>query len=192
MKTKQTTTRAFTKIATARQAGVSSLQIVVALAVGALLLSSGAGAFKYIEQQKANNDMAELADIKAGAVDWASKHNTSFNGLNLDIACRQQIFAQKSCTGTGAATAAANLWGGSYAIAATNVSGGTNNGLRLTSPLVPDAVCMKQISYMWNDFALISVGTTGVKTTVTQAIDDAAINSACSGGSNSVIWTIKA
>lgn len=181
------------KIAAARrQAGVSGVQVVVSLAVGALILLSGIGAFKYIEQQKMNNDMAELTDIRAGLVDFASKHNTSFSAFSKDIGCKQQVFPAVRCSGTGASTAISNTWGGSYDFTVVNVSGGTNNGARLSSTGYSDVACAKEIGYQWDQWAKIEVGTTVVKSTATQTIDDAGINTACAGGTNTIYWTVRA
>ncbi len=177
--------------ASRRQAGVSAIQVVVALAVGALILVGGISYFKYIEQQKMNNDMAELNDIRAGLVDYASKHNTSFATLTEDIGCKQQIFPAVRCSGSGASTAISNTWGGTYDVTAVAVSGGTNNGARLASTGYSDVACMKEIGYQWDQWAKIEVGTTVVKATATAAINDTTINTACAGGTNTIYWTVR-
>lgn len=182
----------------ARQTGISTLLVIVVLAVGALLLIGGSNVTKYIEGQKANNDMAELSEIRASLIDYANKHNTTFNGFTLAIGCRQQVFSENRCSDAGGGAAAgagltvSNGWGGAYTITITNVSSGVNNGLRLSSSLVPDAVCIKQISYQWDQWARIEVGNTAVKANIVQPIDDAAINAACAGGANTISWTVKA
>lgn len=189
--TKSFSYRTFNAARLTKQAGVSTLTIVVALAVGALLLMGGASAFKYIDQTKANNDMQELNDIRAGLVDFSSKHNTSFATFTLDIGCKQQVFPANRCTGTGAATTVSNGWGGNYQVTAVSVTGGTNNGARLQSSGYPDVACVKEITYEWNNWAKIEVGSTTVKSTVAQAIDDTAVNDACSAGTNTIFWTAK-
>ena len=186
------TTRPFANTLLRRQAGISSLQIVVALAVGALLLTGGVGGFKYIEQQKVNNDMAELGDIRAGLVDFASKHNTTFTGFTLNIGCKQQVFPDTRCSGTGATAAVSNIWGGSYSGTIVNLNSGTNNGYRLGSSGLSDNACIKEIGYQWTQWAKIEVGTTVVKANPTDPIDDDDINNACAGGTNTVYWTVKA
>lgn len=185
-------THAYAGVNLARQTGISTLLVIVVLAVGALLLIGGSNVTKYIEGQKANNDMAELNEIRASLIDYAIKHNTTFNGFTLAIGCRQQVFSDNRCTGEGAGLVVSNGWGGAYTFAIANVSGGTNNGLRLSSSLVPDAVCIRQISYQWDQWARIEVGATVVKTNVVQPIDDSAINTACAGGVNTIAWTVKA
>ena len=176
----------------ARQTGISTLLVIVVLAVGALLLIGGSNVTKYIEGQKANNDMAELNEIRASLIDYANKHNTTFTGFTLAIGCRQQVFSENRCSGDGAGLAVSNGWGGAYTFTITNVSSGVNNGLSLSSSLVPDAVCIKQISYQWDQWARIMVGNTTVKANIVQPIDDTAINSACVGGANTIVWTVKA
>lgn len=174
-----------------RQAGVSSVQVVVSLAVGALILVGGVGAFKYIEQQKMNNDMAELTDIRAGLVDFAGKHNTSFSAFSKEIGCRQQVFPATRCSGTGATTTISNTWGGSYDFTAVNVSGGTNNGARLSSTGYSDVACMKEIGYQWDQWAKIEVASKVVKATATAVISDEDLNDACSNGTNTIHWTVR-
>lgn len=177
-----------------RQAGVSSLQIVVSLVVAALMLAAGNSAFKYIDQTKANNDMQELNDIRAGLVDFAVKHNTNFATFSLAIGCRQQIFPANRCpadTGAAAAVTVSNGWGGTYTVTAVNVSNGTNNAARLTSTGYPDVACVKEVTYEWNNWAQIAIGGTTVKSTAVDVIDDNAINSACSAGTNTVHWTVR-
>jgi len=182
----------FNKQIKTRQAGFGAAQVIVTLAVGALVLVGGAGIFKYIEQQKANNDMEEMSDIRAGLIDFASKHNTSFATFTLDWGCKQQVFPSSRCWGTGASTQITNAWGGQYSFSAVAVTGGTNNGARIGTALVPDASCIKEITYQWDQYAKIEVGSTTVKATPTTPIDDTAINNACTGGSNTVYWTVKA
>lgn len=192
MKTSKTMTfRSFAKLNPNRQRGIGAIQLIVVLAVGALVLLGGAGAVKYIGQQKATNDMEELSNIRGGLIGYASKHNSNFSAFTLDIGCRQQVFDANRCTGSGASTAVANSWGGSIQVTAVAVSGGTNNGARVQSTLVPDDACMNEITYQWDQFAKIEVNSTTVKTSINQAIDDTTINSACSTGSNSVYWTVK-
>jgi len=176
----------------ARQQGISTLLVIVVLAVGALLLIGGSNVTKYIEGQKANNDMAELSEIRASLIDYANKHNTTFTGFTLDIGCRQQVFSANRCNGIGAASVVSNGWGGAYTFSIVNVSSGVSNGLRLSSSLVPDAVCIKQISYQWDQWARIEVGSVAVKNTIIQMIDDTAINDACVAGANTIHWTVKA
>lgn len=176
----------------ARQRGISTLLVIVVLAVGALLLIGGSNVTKYIEGQKANNDMAELGEIRASLIDYANKHNSTFTGFTLNIGCRQQVFAANRCNGAAAALTVSNGWGGAYTVTIVNVSGGVNNGLRLSSSLVPDAVCIRQISYQWDQWAFIEVGNETVKANIVQVIDDAAINDACAGGANTISWTVRA
>lgn len=174
-----------------RQRGSMSIQTIVALAVGALALVGGVGAYVYIGEQKANNDMEELTQIRGSIVGFGAKHNTNFSTLTLDIGCRQGIFPASRCTGSGSSTAVSNGWGGTYAISSVSVLGGTNNGARLATTLVPDDSCMKEITYQWDQWAKIEVGSTTVKTSVNQQIDDGTVNSACSTGANSIYWTVK-
>lgn len=191
MKSKTTAIRATSKMNLHRQQGSMSIQTIVALAVGALALVGGVGAYIYIDQQKSNNDMEELGQIRSGLVDYGQKHNTSFAALTLDIGCRQSVFPANRCTGSGAGTAVSNAWGGSYAITATNVLGGTNNGGRLQSTLVSDSSCVKEITYLWDQWAKIEVGATTVKSLPTDQLNDTTVNSACNGGSNTIYWTVK-
>lgn len=191
MNSKITTNRAFSKMNPRRQQGSMSIQTIVALAVGALALVGGVGGYIYIDQQKANNDMEELGLIRSGLVDYAQKHNTNFSALTLDIGCRQSVFPANRCSGSGASTTVANGSGGTYTITATNVLGGTNNGGRLGSTLISDASCVKEITYLWDQWAKIEVGSTTVKTLPTDQLNDTTVNNACNGGSNTIYWTVK-
>lgn len=184
--------KSLNRVSLYKQRGVNTAVIIVALAVGALLFIGGTRAYKYIEEQKMNNDMGELTDIRGSMIRYASKHNSSFATLTLAIGCAQNIFPASSCSGTGAGTTVANSWGGQYAVSATNVSGGTNNGGRLTSSALSDAACISEVTNMWDQFAKIEVGTTTVKATITAPIDDAGVNAACTGNNNTIAWTVKA
>lgn len=176
-----------------KQRGVTNIQIAVGLTVVALALLGGVGMLKYPTSMKAINETGELIDLRASTVNYATNHSGKFTGFTLATACALGFFPDGRCTGTGATTAVANTWGGGVSVAVVNVIG-TDDGLKWTYSGLTSKSCIDQITSLWNSVAKIDVGSTNVKTSQNQALDDATTGSACKGANDnaSIAWTMAA
>jgi hypothetical protein len=173
-----------------KQAGLTTIQIAVGIAVVGLSIVGGMFLFKYIESAKVKNESAEIADLRSSSVNYATQHAGRYTGISMDIACSKDFFPQGRCSGTGAATTATNAWGGAITVATANLTG-ANTGVAWTYPGLTTSACIAEITDVWHHAARIDVGTTPVKTATTQALNDAAIIAACKAEADdaTIVWT---
>jgi len=173
-----------------RQRGITNIQIAMGIAVIGLSILGGLFLLKYPESQKVKNEMAELMDLRSSSVNYATKHGGLYTGMSIATACSFGFFPEGRCTGAGATAAVTNQWGGTIAVALVALTS-TNSGVAWTFPGLSSRACIDEITDLWHTAALITVGTTAVKTAATQPLNDAATVTACEAQNNnaSVVWT---
>ena len=174
----------------ARQAGITNIQIAVGIAVVGLSIVGGLFLFKYIEGQKVKNESAEIADLKASSVTFATQHGGRYTGFTIGLACSKGFFPEGRCTGNGASAGVTNAWGGAITANVANLTG-TGTGLAWSFPGLSSKACINEITDLWHHAARIAVGTTPVKTATTQDIDDDTIITACEAAADAatIVWT---
>lgn len=160
------------------QRGVTTVQIMVGLAVMGIVAVGGMQTLKRIEDSKLKNELQELISIRAGLVQWASRKGGVFTGFTLATACNHSFFPASRCSGSGATTAVTNEWGSQVTLALTNLTS-TNTGVKMIYPGYSSRGCLQQVLDVWHEAARIDVGSTAVKTTTTQSIDEDTANTAC-------------
>lgn len=171
---------------TIRQRGIGVIQVIMILAVSALLIVAGAGTFKYVRETKVKTNMQELTELKAQGQLYATRHGGTYAGFTLEHACVQDFFAPSRCSGSGATTAATSIWGGPITSAPVNLTG-ANTGIKWSIGGYPSKACLKEVLDMWHLAARVDVGSTNLKTTTSQALlpsDETAVNTACDAASD--------
>jgi hypothetical protein len=173
------------------QAGISNVQLMIYLLVGAIVLVGGMGGIKYIDKSKVNNELAELTDLKASTISLSNARGGNFTGVTLGTLAGLDFFPRNRVTGTGAATAVTNQWKGAVtAVPATlNV---TNDALAFTYTGYPASACKAVVIEAASVVNRIVVGTTQVKAPGGVVNEDTLIT-ACDAGAdnNSIVWTIS-
>ena len=119
------------------QRGVSTVQIAVAILVGAILILGGLGSFRYVTQSTMNNDMANMSDLVSLTKQYSQTRGgtTAFTAANITTANLAGLNFFPTTSGSGAATIASMSSGKAISAGPINVDTGTTtsaNGVRYT------------------------------------------------------------
>jgi prepilin-type N-terminal cleavage/methylation domain-containing protein len=171
------------------QKGFTLIEILIVIAVIVLLVTLGQ---KYIPQlfgqtgtlqegQLLNTGIAQIRSLKHSKPD--------FTGFTTAEVANSGVFPDQYIRNKGTNTATVvNQWGGSLSFAPANVNG-TNDGFTVTDTAIPENVCKGIPSSVSENAYSITIGTSAVKT-AGGTVNDAAVGTACSGATNTVIITV--
>ncbi|MDD2840131.1 MAG: type 4 pilus major pilin [Rickettsiales bacterium] len=152
--------------------------VEILLVVGFIALASVGVYTIYSKVQTANSANAEsrnLDTIRAGIKNLYGA-SPNYAGLTPAVANNAKITPEAM---RATATTIVNTFGGTVGIAPTNLGTGTNNGFRITYPLVTDDVCTKLVTTGGAQFDQVTVGATVVKAFGTNVINPATVTTAC-------------
>lgn len=173
-----------------RQAGNAAVQTAITLMVGVILLIGAVGAYKYINQAKIGNEIAELTDIKNSTVRYGQSVGL-FTSTNATIAVLTGLnfFPAQNVTSSGTASATvSNQWGGTVtpAVGTINTAG---DSLVFTYTGITTEACRELVTKLDNVASVIAVGATTTKTAGSPTVASTAI-AACAAGDNlSITYT---
>jgi hypothetical protein len=143
--------------------------------VGVVLLIGAVGAYKYINQAKINNEIAELNDLKVATIRYGqSVGDFTSTNVTIPVLAQMNFFPASNVSGTGTNTAVKNQWGGAVTVSGTNAT----DYIKLIYAGMPIDVCRDLAIKLDNTVAKItsSDGTTttvkavGAKASVANAI----------------------
>jgi len=167
-----------------RQAGISNIQIMVGVLISAILILGGVGLIKYVEKSKVNNDLSELADLKAATVSYGSNNGGTFAGLTNEIAIGLDFFQRSRVSGTAGSRTVQNQWKGTVTAAPASINI-PNDGASYTYTGVPSAACKDLAQGAASIATVIRVGTTEVKSSGGNPVLNSIIT-ACDEGADNV------
>lgn len=170
-----------------RQAGISNIQIMVGVLISAILIMGGVGLIKYVEKSKVNNDLSELADLKASVVSYGSNNGGTFAGLTQEIAIGLDFYPASRVSGTTGSRVVQNQWKGTIVAAPATINI-ANDGASFTYTGVPSSACKELAQGASSIAAIIRVGNTVVKAVGAAPVLNSIIT-ACDAGNDNVSMT---
>lgn len=145
-----------------RQSGISNIQLIVYILVGAILILGGIGLLSYIDKAKVNNDVQELTDLKASTVSYGAQRGGNFGGVTTDSLAGLNFFPTNRVSGSAGSRIVANQWKGNVTAApATTIS--ANDSVEFTYSGVPSTPCKSLVAQLADVASIISVNGTVVK-----------------------------
>lgn len=171
------------------QRGITNIQIAMGIAVVGLSIIGGLFLLKYPENQKVKNEVAELMDLRASSVGYATKRGGKYTGLTLATSCAIGFFPEGRCTGAAAATAVSNQWGGAVSLTIVDVNG-AGTGIEWRYNGLSPRACIDEVTDLWHSAAKIKIGATEVKDDPTDALAEQATIDACQAADTAdIYWT---
>ena len=178
-----TMTTRIQRIAQKRQAGVSNIQIMLAILIGAILLLGGLGLTRWIDKTKVNNDLAELSELKARTVTYGSQHGGTFAGFTQEMAIGFDFFPSNRISGAVGSRVIQNQWKGQITVVPHTINI-ANDGLLYTYTGVPSSACKDLAMQAGTIAARMAVGVVTVKASPVAALDEDALIKACDAASD--------
>ncbi len=102
------------------QAGISNIQIMVSVLIGAILISGSVGMLRTIDQAKVDNDLRDLTDYKKKTRALWAQHGT-FADIGLNDLVMMNFFQQSDVTGSAPNFVVNNRWGGTVSVSMSGI-----------------------------------------------------------------------
>ena len=151
------------------------LIIIGIMLIGLIIYRQVAGSSDVVKMQ------SQLSSVDAAV---ASVYSRNYTGVASTVLINSGKIPADMVNGTNIV----NSFGGTVALAAVDITGGTANGFTQTHPLVPRDVCNSVVVNSAPLYYEIVVGSTTVKSpTVTP--DPATVTTACNNNVNTLIFT---
>ncbi|QOU76430.1 hypothetical protein JAB4_059300 (plasmid) [Janthinobacterium sp. HH102] len=167
-----------------KQRGISAIQIMLGVLVGALVLIGGLSLLRWVDSAKVNNDLSELNDLKARTVSYALNHNGSFSGVTQETIIGLDFFPSNRVSGASGSRVVQNQWKGLITVAPATTAT-ANDSLLFTYTGITSAAC-KELSLKAAQLAAaISVGGTPVKPSL-GTLNEATMITSCDQGNDNV------
>lgn len=150
----------------ALQAGFTVVEMMVVLAIGAVLIAGAVYGYQMVYTSKAQNEMKYLDQaMECSRNVYANQAN--FAGAAIATLVNNNCFPASLAVGKATATATVNnSFGGAITVAAVNLNG-TNDGLEITIPGLPSDVCVNMLRLMSKPARITAQATgAGAATTV--------------------------
>jgi PilS N terminal len=144
------------------QRGNMMLNAIIALIISAIVTTAGYLGFKYVEDAKVDNEISEIASLRASTILLAQGRGTDFTGIDLATLAGLNFFPNARVSGTGASTVVLNQWKGVITVAPTTTIS-TNDSITFSYSGVPTYACKSLATPLANVAVAISIGGTVVK-----------------------------
>jgi PilS N terminal len=168
------------------QTGISNLQIMVGVLVGAIMITGGMAAIRQIEKAKVDNEVRELARLKKKGSALAAQRGGSFNGVSQQALVLLDFFPPEVLSGPATARTIRNQWGGALSITVSAAP----NALNYRYTGVTSAACKQLGMAAANVAAGIQVQGTWIKAVATPGtfsnVDQANLGPICDRGADNV------
>ena len=183
------------KVRRGLQRGISTVQIAVAILVGAILLMGGLGAFRYVTQATMNNDMANVSDLVSLTKQYGQTRGgyAAFTATNITTANLSGLNFFASSSGTGATTIAAMSSGKSVTAGPINVDTGTTttpNGIRYSVVGYTGNECLDLVPKISNLVNRIEIPAGTLIKANGGTYTDATLSTACKAASDNVAMSV--
>jgi type II secretory pathway pseudopilin PulG len=174
-----------------RQAGVTALELIIALAVVAAI---GLGVVALIPVFRGSQGESYAKVFASAFANVQSKYATANNFANVTtLACaNNNVFPDNYVQNIGTATATVSgPWGGAITCAPANVFGSANDGFAITIPNIPSNVCRELPSRLTSTIARVTITPDGGTAVVVKATGDTSVNvgavgTACGSGASTL------
>lgn len=173
-----------------QQAGFSLLELLLVVAVGAVLILAGLGAYRLVTENNNTNQATRLLSTLKQQVQQAYQGQASYGTGNLidDLTALRALPTDLGTSGTGDSMIAKGTFGN------LTIAGNTNTfAIGLTN--VPKGACVRLGQQFTpqnaNDFVSLTVGSTSYNQS--SGITQAALLGACrdQAASNTMTWTFQ-
>lgn len=121
------------------QTGISNIQIMVTVLIGAILISGSVGMLRAIDQAKVDNDLRDLIDYKQKTRSWWAQHGTFADTTQSDLVANN-FFMQTDMTGSAPNVVVNNRWGGVVTVSMAGIYY-AGDSLRFDYNNVPARAC---------------------------------------------------
>lgn len=167
-----------------KQAGNMMLSSVIALIISAIVTAAAYLGFKYVDDAKVDNEIGEIASLRASTIQLAQGRGTDFTDIDLATIAGLNFFPNQRVSGTGTSTVVLNQWKGTITVApATVVS--TNDSIIFTYTGVPTYACKSLSTPVSNIATEITIGGTKVQSNGV-ALNLASAIARCNAGADNV------
>lgn len=160
------------------------LNAVIALIISSIVTAAAYLGFKYVDDAKVDNEIGEIASLRASTIQLAQGRGTDFTGIDLATTAGLNFFPNQRVSGAGASTVVLNQWKGTIAVAPATVIS-TNDSLAFTYTGVPTYACKSLSTPVANIATEIAIGGTTVKSNGT-ALDLTSAIAQCNAGADNV------
>lgn len=168
------------------QTGISNLQIMIGVLVGAIMITGGMAAIRQIEKAKVDNEVRELVRLKKKGSALAAQRGGSFSSVSQQTLVLLDFFSPETLSGPATARIIRNQWGGAVTITASTAPDSLN--YRYTG--VTSAACKQLGLFAANVAAGIQVQGTWIKPVATPGtvtnVDQANLGLMCDRGADNV------
>ncbi len=182
------------------QGGYTNVQIAIGVLVSVIAVLGAINGFTYLNQAKVNNEITLLVTLRA---------NTSrlvvTQGLGVTTAptiatlANLGFFPTNLVTGLGTAGATvSNQWGGTITVSGSRADGVAvdathpTDSMAFTFTNVPDAACRILGVSLDSVVSALKIGATTIKTSLAPTSSPALVGTSCTGGTNSLAYTLSA
>lgn len=169
------------------QAGVSNIQIMIGVLIGAVMISGGITVLRQLEKAKVDNEVRELARLKKKGSALAAQRGGSFHGVTQQAVILHDFFPTEVLGGAATARTIRNQWGGAITIVAST----TPDALNYQYTGVSSAACKQLGLAAASVSAAIQVEGTWVKTApapgTSSNVDQTALAKLCAQKADNVV-----
>ena len=182
------------------QMGYTNVQIALGVLVSVIAVLGAINGFSYLNQAKVNNEISLLAALRSN-----TSRLVGTQGLGVTTAptiatlANLGFFPNNLVTGIGTAGATvSNQWGGSITVAPARADGiavdatHPSDSIAYTFTNVPDAACRILGVSLDSVVSALKIGTTTIKTSLAPNSNPATVGTNCTGGANSLVYTLSA
>lgn len=170
--------------------GFSLLELLLVVAVGAVLILAGLGAYRLVTENNNTNQATRLLTTLKQQIQQAYQGQASYGTGNIidDLASLRALPTDLGTSGTGDSMIAKGMFG------TIAITGATNN-FQISLSTVPKGACIRLGQQFTpqnsNDFVGLAVGSTNYNQSST--ITQAALTTACSDqtANNTMTWTFQ-
>lgn len=176
---------------TTRQKGFSLLELLLVVAVGAVLILAGLGAYRLVTENNNTNQATRLITVLKQQIQQAYQGQATYGTGNLidDLSSLRALPTDIGTSGSGDAMVAKGVFG-------TITILGANNNFQVGFTNVPKGACVRIAQQFTpqnaNDFVSLQVGATTFNQTATN-MTQATFLTTCSEqtSQNTMIWTFQ-
>jgi len=182
-----------------QQGGYTNVQLAIGVLVSVIAVLGAISGYTYLNQAKVNNEIALIGDLRANTSKFISTQGLGVTTTPLiSTLANLGFFPTNLVTGIGTATATvANQWGGTITVASARGDGvgvdatHPSDSIAYTFTNVPDAACRILGVSLDSVVSALKIGATSIKTTLAPTSSPATVGTNCTGGANTLIYTIS-
>lgn len=170
-------------LTTKTQKGFSLLELLLVVAVGAILILAGLAIYRNITQNTSVNEGSRLVNVIKQESQRIFQGEPTYTGLTNTVLTNANVIPAKYTTGSG------NINSPFNSTVTVNVNGTNVDEFDVLVAAVPQEACLKLgVEYTTNDadFVNLTIGSTTIATPTV-----AAVNTACGTTGGNMTWTFN-